>query len=330
MPSNAALSRIVAISGRVSVALVIWGGGGLFAADSRPVGVLDHRLVSQENWIKPWKADWEGPRIVALLESRGLKAGIVGLDALRSAEKLKAYRAILTSGPDVAAIRSARLLKSRVYDLTPMAARVEAAGKDGAGRIAQQVTLTGQADWELAEAAADVSPQPGDLSRLAWTKVRLPGTVQLVLFQAGKTPNPWYADNYKQLQGIHKKDWYLRRKFRVPEEWRGRLVRLLGAKPLGADEAELTVAVRNQGSRPAYPVRVAVQPDAYPARWTDNHFWLAEGEEVTVTGVVRLNLRGLDPVTNPPPVSLHDLGVAVSAWNAPGVLTREVAASDNR
>ncbi len=376
------------------------------AADPRPVGVIDHRLVSQENWVQPWKADWEAPKIVALLERRGVKAAVVGLETLKDLGKLKSYRAILIptdecypdegsqtgpisqniaayvhsggifvlpmgaahcrwrdtrtgavnpgfqagqpdflglwwqvvgdhagpgpglklapageklglpkpelakpaatyaraatpvgevyvtneagqpclvatdlgsgavvhytgglplgpdvrdwliacyaailkSGPDVAAVRAARLIKTRVYDLVPVAARAEVGDAQAAGRVAQQITLTGQGDWELAAAATDLSPSPGDLSGLPWTRVKLPNTVQHALFQAGKVPNPWYADNYKKLQSIHKQDWYLRRKFRVPAEWRNRHVRLrfdgldyfgtvsLDGQPLGTHE----------------------------------------------------------------------------------------------
>ena len=92
--------------------------------------------------------------------------------------------------------------------------------------MAQQITLTGQAEWELATAGKEVSLAPGDLSQREWTRVKLPNTIQHALFQAGKAPNPWYADNYKTLQSIHQQDWYLRRKFRVPEGWRGRQIRL--------------------------------------------------------------------------------------------------------
>ena len=137
------------------------------AEDARPVGAVDHRPVSQEDWVK-----------------------------------------------------------SCVYDLAPVALRTEFGDPNVGGSIGRQITLTGQAEWELAAAASDLSLTPDHPSKREWTRVKLPNTVQHALFQAGKTSNPWYADNYKSLQSIQSQDWYLRRKFRVPEGWRGRHIRL--------------------------------------------------------------------------------------------------------
>ncbi len=353
---------------------------GSLASDSRPVGVMDHRLVSQENWVKPWKADWQSGKIAGLLEQKGLKAETIGLDVLREPARLQAYRAILiptdecypdeghmdgpisknlatyvksggilvlpmgasfcrwkdvntgavaaayqagqpdflglvwqnvgdhaqagpalkltTAGvkiglpnpcfssspatyarayaplgeiyvsntanqpclvasdvgngivihysgglpldrevrdwliaayaailksePSVSAMRSLRLLQNHVYALAPVAERADAA----ATGKASQIVLTADEEWELAAADCEVATPADELSRLQWTKVKLPATVPLALFQAGKAPNPWYADNYKQLRYIQKKDWYLRRGFRIPEQWRGRTIRL--------------------------------------------------------------------------------------------------------
>jgi hypothetical protein len=57
-------------------------------------------------------------------------------------------------------------------------------------------------------------------------------------------------------------------------------------------------------------------PDVYSVLWTDNYFWLAPGEKVTVSGTVRLDMSGLDPITKPPIATHGDLRVQVSAWNA--------------
>jgi len=116
--------------------------------------------------------------------------------------------------------------KSCVYELTPVAPRTELGDPNAGGSVGRQITLTGQAEWELAAARSDLTLTPGDMSKLEWTRVKLPNTVQHALFQAGKTSNPWYADNYKSLQWIQKQDWYLRKTFRVPEGWRGRHIRL--------------------------------------------------------------------------------------------------------
>jgi hypothetical protein len=82
-------------------------------------------------------------------------------------------------------------------------------------------------------------------------------------------------------------------------------------------ELRLTVAVRNTGANPAYPVQLAVAPDIYSVLWNDNYFWLAPEESVTVAGRLRLDMAGLDPITNPRVAAASDLVLSVSAWNAP-------------
>ena len=81
-------------------------------------------------------------------------------------------------------------------------------------------------------------------------------------------------------------------------------------------ELRLTVNVKNTGANPAYPVQLAVEPDTYSVLWSDNYFWLAPGESVTVEGTVRLDMTGLDPITNPRIATASDLTLSVSAWNA--------------
>ena len=67
---------------------------------------------------------------------------------------------------------------------------------------------------------------------------------------------------------------------------------------------------------PAYPLRIELEPDTYSTLWEDNYFWLAPGETITIQGTVRLDMSGLDPITNPPAAKKRDLVVRVSAWNA--------------
>ncbi len=81
-------------------------------------------------------------------------------------------------------------------------------------------------------------------------------------------------------------------------------------------EAEIVVGVENRGSKPAYPVRLAVSPGTYSVVWSDNYFWLVSGEKVMITGTVRLDMTGLDPLSNPTLARPTDLTVEVSAWNA--------------
>ena len=102
-------------------------------------------------------------------------------------------------------------IKSCVYDLVPVAVRTEVGDPNAGGSIDRQITLTGQAEWELAAAGSDLSLTPDHLSERDWTRVKLPNTVQHALFQAGKTSNPWYADNYKGLQLTTPSDSYVRR-----------------------------------------------------------------------------------------------------------------------
>jgi beta-mannosidase len=342
------------------------------SAAARAVGVLDERLISQENWVKPWKSAWASGRIVELFGARGIKATVIGLDTLTNSARLSsypaimiptdecypeqgradgplskclaayvkaggiyimpmgashcrwkdlltgavveapqwaprdflgiqwnivgdhagpgpslslteagekiglppprfstavstyaraatplgvvyvsnaanqpclyanaigngavihyagglplgpevrdwlvgAYAAILKSGPDMKAIRLATMPNSSVYDLLPVCARAKG----------EELSLDGE--WELAQAEGELSREVSDVQGLPWTRVRMPNTVQHALFEAGKIENPWYSDNYKKLQWIHQQDWYLRRHFSIPEDWRGRHIRL--------------------------------------------------------------------------------------------------------
>jgi beta-mannosidase len=84
-----------------------------------------------------------------------------------------------------------------------------------------------------------------------------------------------------------------------------------------AKETVVSLTIENSGQLPAYPVRIDLLPDVYSALWTDNYFWLASGEKATIRGTIRLDMTGLDPLTNPPAASLKDLRVRVSSWNSP-------------
>lgn len=92
--------------------------------------------------------------------------------------------------------------------------------------------------------------------------------------------------------------------------------KILSARSAGP-EAEIRLVVRNTGSHPAFPVSVKIAPDVYSNLWDENYFWLPPGESRELTGLVRLDMKGLDPIMNPPVAKLEDLQVEVSAWNAP-------------
>jgi beta-mannosidase len=81
-------------------------------------------------------------------------------------------------------------------------------------------------------------------------------------------------------------------------------------------EAELTLVIENSGTLPAYPVSVQLLPDAYSAIWSDNYFWLAPGEKVSIQGIARLDMTGLDPFSKTPIAKDADLSIRLSAWNA--------------
>jgi beta-mannosidase len=365
--------------------MLVAAGTAAAENESRPasqpvrVGIVDHQLVSQENWLKPWKADWESRKIAEQFAANGIAAEVIGLDTLESIGRLRTYQAILipsdhnypdrsapagpiasnlatfvnqggiyimpfgaphsswrnvaggeyrpsplglddflglhwalTANHDVpgpalklapagekialpkptfkqpmatycrvatsigevyvtneagqpclyatsvghgavihypggqpfgADVRDwliasyAAILKSNIdfkalrdrtagtstwaYDVLPVSARAEKAAD---AKDVRQVTLGGE--WELAEAPAGSSSKTGAVSSLQWTHIQVPGTIQYALFQAGKADNPWYADNYKKLQYVPQRDWYLRRTFTCPADWRGRHIRL--------------------------------------------------------------------------------------------------------
>jgi beta-mannosidase len=54
----------------------------------------------------------------------------------------------------------------------------------------------------------------------------MPRPVQFALMEAGQVPNLWYGDNFKKLQWMQQRDWYLRRRFVIPESWRDSVIRL--------------------------------------------------------------------------------------------------------
>jgi beta-mannosidase len=81
-------------------------------------------------------------------------------------------------------------------------------------------------------------------------------------------------------------------------------------------EMQVTVKVKNNGLKPAYPVKLSVGSDEYSSLWSDNYFWLAPGESKTIVGTIRLDMTGLDLVTHPVVAKATDVHLFVSAWNA--------------
>lgn len=93
----------------------------------------------------------------------------------------------------------------------------------------------------------------------------------------------------------------------------------LEVRPIGVagPEARVSAVVRNTGANPAYPVTLSVSPGTCAAIWSDSYFWLAPGESATVEGTVRLDMRGLDPISPTTVIGPKDLKITVGAWNVP-------------
>lgn len=133
---------------------------------------------------------------------------------------IASYAAVLKSSPDARAI-VAHAKPAQIYELFPVTARSRVAT---GGPAVGEIVLDG--DWDLAEASEASTIMAPDEEKLSWQGVKMPNTIQHALFEAGKIDNPWYADNYKKLQWIHQRDWYLRKRFTVPSDWAGRQIRL--------------------------------------------------------------------------------------------------------
>ena len=69
-------------------------------------------------------------------------------------------------------------------------------------------------------------PPATTLLTVLWIKTQMPRPVQYALMEAGQIPNLWYGENFKKLQWIQQRDWYLRRRFVIPESWRDSVIRL--------------------------------------------------------------------------------------------------------
>jgi beta-mannosidase len=138
------------------------------------------------------------------------------------------------------------LLSARVYAATPAQVRPELDPAFASPTIrGWQISLSDE--WELAE--ADDRLNPGQYAPdTAWLKVRMPQAVQYALMEAGQIPNLWVGENFRALQWIQQRDWYLRQRFRIPENCRDCVIRLrfdgmdyfgvvwLDGEPLGAHE----------------------------------------------------------------------------------------------
>jgi beta-mannosidase len=81
-------------------------------------------------------------------------------------------------------------------------------------------------------------------------------------------------------------------------------------------EATVTATVKNIFDKPAYPVILSVSPDQCAVIWSDNYLWLDPGETAIIIGTIRLDMRGLDPLSAKTEFDPKDIHVTVAAWNA--------------
>lgn len=114
------------------------------------------------------------------------------------------------------------LAGQRSFAPTPVQSRPEyvAASPSSGG---QEIQL--REAWEFV-GANDNDPPGQYASASLWTATSMPRPIQYVLMEAGAVPNLWYGENFKKLQWIQQRDWYLRRKFVIPEAWRDSTIRL--------------------------------------------------------------------------------------------------------
>ena len=146
-------------------------------------------------------------------------AGGLPLDAELRDWLIDSYAVIVKSGgPDLKKLTRELLLSMRTYDVYPVCARASSGVRAG------QISLDG--GWEMAEATDEFSASVDALSSLKWVSVRLPDSVHGALCRAGQIKNPWFGQNWKDLQWVADRDWYLRRSFTVPAGWAGRHIRL--------------------------------------------------------------------------------------------------------
>ncbi|MEI6914698.1 MAG: hypothetical protein WCL39_06150, partial [Armatimonadota bacterium] len=91
------MTGIWSACGRVGivVAVLVALAGQALCADAGKVGVVDHRLVSQDFLIKPWATEWQSVKIAEQFNRNGVEAEVIGADVLQNLAELKAYHAIM-------------------------------------------------------------------------------------------------------------------------------------------------------------------------------------------------------------------------------------------
>ncbi len=67
-----------------------------------------------------------------------------------------------------------------------------------------------------------------ELDRLEWIETTVPTEVHWALYRAGKGPHPYVGLGAKELRWVEDKSWWFRRKFTLPQDFRGKQIRLIG------------------------------------------------------------------------------------------------------
>lgn len=75
--------------------------------------------------------------------------------------------------------------------------------------------------------SSDVDVELSELAVEEWIEADVPGTVQSSLVKAGKVPDPYVAFNGPQILWVDHQRWVYRKRFTVPEEMRGKRLRLV-------------------------------------------------------------------------------------------------------
>ncbi len=82
--------------------------------------------------------------------------------------------------------------------------------------------------WQLAAGdPAQPAAELPDLAKLEWFETSVPTDVHWALVRAGKAPNPYAGFNIKELRWVEDKAWWFRKRFSVPENFRGENLRLI-------------------------------------------------------------------------------------------------------
>lgn len=90
----------------------------------------------------------------------------------------------------------------------------------------EQLVLDGS--WQLAYTdVPEAVSLPENLDDLDWFKAELPTDVHWALYRAGKAGYPYQGLNLPDMRWVEDKAWWFRKKFTVPESFRGRYVRLM-------------------------------------------------------------------------------------------------------